>query len=351
MRIGLLGLAGAGKKTLFKLLTGATELPQTQKELSGIFRIRDPRIDKLSKMYNPKKTTYANLEMVLLPDIEKSQGKAPWLNDVRNLDGICSVVRAFKDESVYHPEGSVNPARDLETFSSELLFADLVFLESRKNKLTSEINKRMDTEKKKELEIVEKFLKGLEGGSTVSKMEITPGERKIISAYQMLTNKGVVVALNYSADDDKAELEKSIASAGQGNFPLGFMDIKLEEEISKMQDPAEREEFLKELGIEESGVDKLSRLIYSELGLISYFTVGEDEVRAWTVKKNSTAPQAARAIHTSLEKGFIRAEHMTYDDLIQYGSEAEVQKAGKSSLKGKDYIVQDGDILSIRATS
>ncbi|MCX5783970.1 MAG: DUF933 domain-containing protein [Elusimicrobia bacterium] len=346
MKIAMMGFAGAGKKTLFKLASGAA-ISSPKRPLPGVFNVGDERVEKLSAMYNPKKTTFAKVDLLLMPDIEKTSGKAPWLSDVRLADGICLVVRAFEDPSVAHPQGAVNPARDIENFISELLFADACFLDQRKQKLSDEVKKRSTSEKERELALVERLIKIIEQNKPLSAVELSPEEKKILSAYSFLSAKPSIAAVNISMGQnlDKAALEKICA----GKMPLVFLDAKLESEIAVIENVQERKEFLAGMGIERPAVEKLAQTLYFALGLISFFTVGEEEVRAWSIRKGSTAPTAARAIHSDLEKGFIRAELMKYGDLVSLGSEPAVKAAGKFSLKGKDYIVEDGDVLTIRS--
>ncbi|MBI4669760.1 MAG: redox-regulated ATPase YchF [Elusimicrobia bacterium] len=349
MRVGILGLSGAGKKTLFRLLTGGSAAAVTPAGLPGICKVQDPRVDILSRIYNPKKTTYAQTDLLLLPDAEKTEGKAPWLEEVRKLDGLICVVRSFNDETVFHPQGSVDPKRDIAELLSELLLSDMVFLEKRLERLADEMKAKRTADKEKELEMVKKLLGELEAGNAVNTAAFSETERRILSPYPFLSNRTAIVAVNIAqgaAIDDLGSWVKK--NYGQRTV-LTALDAKLESEIADISDEAERREFLQGLGIAEPATARLTRVIYDALGLMSYFTVGTDEVRAWTVRKNSSAPEAARAIHSALERGFIRVEVMAYKDLIELGSEEAVKSAGKWSLKGKDYVVQDGDVLSFRS--
>ncbi|HAH05750.1 MAG TPA: redox-regulated ATPase YchF [Elusimicrobia bacterium] len=351
MKIAMLGLQGAGKKTLFKLTTGTSVTSVPPKGVPGMFEVKDPRVDALSALYHPERTIYARIDVVLLPDVEKTQGKAAWLEDVRNVDGICCVARAFEDPSVFHPAGSVDPKRDLDLFFSELLFADILLMERRKDALASEMRAKSTPEKVRELQAVEKVSAELEAGKPYRTIPLTPPEKAVLSNTQFLTAKAVAGVVNLTQDRDTAALKAAVEAEFGSRMTLSFFDAKLEAEIAAISDAAERKEFLSGLGIEEPAVAKLTRAVYDALGLMSFYTAGEDEARAWTIRKGSTAPQAARAIHTDLERGFIRAEVMKYDDLIALGSEAKVKEAGKAALKGKDYIVEDGDILNIRAST
>jgi hypothetical protein len=351
MKIALLGLAGAGKKTLFKLMTGSAPAVVGAKGVPGVFAVRDPRVDALSALYKPEKTAYARMDILLLPDLEKTEGKAAWLDEVRNLDGMVCVSRAFTDPTVFHPAGSVDPRRDLDDFFSELLFADLFLMERRKDKLASEMRARKTPEKERELQAVEHAAAQLEAGTPIRKATFSQAEREILVNMQFLTDKAVAGVVNTSHDVEIAGLRERLTKEFGSRMSLSCFDAKLESEIAAMADEAERKEFLSGMGIAEPAVAVLTRGIYDALGLMSYYTVGTDEVRAWTVRKGSTAPQAARAIHSDIERGFIRAEVMKYADLIALGSDAKVQEAGKSLLKGKDYVVEDGDILNFRSAS
>ena len=351
MKIALLGLQGAGKKTLFRLMTGVEAAAIPPKGVPGILSVRDPRVEVLSAMYNPEKTAYARVEVLLLPDMEKSQGRATWLDDVRNLDGICCVVRAFRDPSVFHPLGSVDARRDLDTFLVELILADLYLMEQRKEKLASELRSKRSPEKERELKAVEHMAMELEAGKPVRAAALPDAEKKVLANCQFLTDKAIAGVVNVTHGAEPPDFRSAMTGEFGSRMSLSFFDAKLESEIAAVADPDERKEFLAGLGIAEPAVAQITRGIYDALGLMSYYTVGTDEVRAWTIRKGSTAPQAARAIHSDLERGFIRVEVIQYQDLIALGSEAKVQEAGRVQLKSKDYVVQDGDILSFRAAS
>ncbi|MFH2203327.1 MAG: DUF933 domain-containing protein [Elusimicrobiota bacterium] len=351
MQIGMLGLLGAGKKTLFKLLTGVTVQTVPPKGLPSNFHVRDPRVDRLHEMYNPKKTNYARMDVLLLPDVEKTQGKAAWLGDVRDLDGLICVVRAFDDPSVFHPSGTVDAARDLDTFMSELQFADMLFLDKRVSNLKNELRTRRSVEKENELKLIERLAGEMEAGNAIRSAELSESEARLLSSYQFLTDKPVIAVINAAQGTDAAQLRGEIEQAYPGRVACAVFDVKLEGEIAEIEDAAEKKEFLEGLGIAEPAVAVLTRVIYDSMGLMSYFTVGEDEVRAWTVPQGSNGPRAARAIHSDLERGFIRVEVMKYEDLIGLGGEAQVKEAGKFMLKGKEYIVEEGDILSFRAAT
>lgn len=351
MRIGMVGLQGAGKKTLFNLMTGISAPAIPPKGVPGRFDVRDPRVDTLSGMYKPEKTNYARMDITLLPDVEKTEGKAAWLDDVRELDGIVCVVRAFEDPGVFHPAGTVDAARDLDVFMSELMFADMLLLETRERKLAEELKRTRAPEKVKELELVKRLAKEMEGGAVMRTIPLEDGERRLIVHYKFLTDKPVIAVVNLTQGADSSSVRDAVDKAYGARVACAFFDAKLESELAEMSDPMERGEFLEGLGIAEPAVAQLTRVIYDRMGLMSYFTVGTDEVRAWAIRRGSTAPQAARAIHSDLERGFIRVEVMKYSDLIEHGDETKVRDAGLLLLKGKDYIVEEGDLLSFRAAT
>jgi ribosome-binding ATPase YchF (GTP1/OBG family) len=244
----------------------------------------------------------------------------------------------------------VAPLRDLDAFFSELLFADLLHIDRRKERLSDELRRSRAPEKERELRLVERLDAELGAGRPFSSVALSDAERGLLSGSQFLTGLPVAGVVNLTQGADAEGLRREIGTKFESRMRLAFFDAKLEGEIAAIESPAERQEFLSGLGIDESGLAKLTRTLYDAAGLMSFYTVGEDEVRAWTIRKGATALQAARAIHTDLAKGFIRAELMRCDDLLELGSEARVQEAGRVSLKGKDYVVEDGDVLSIRSS-
>lgn len=354
MKIGMIGLPQTGKKTLFELLTGHAP---TEKELisdspiKGVAEIRDPRFDKLVSLYKPKKNVRARLDIELLSKIEKDTiAKGDIFTDINDLDAICHIVRAFKDDSVYHASGSVDPRRDIDMVNSELILYDLIFVEKRLERVENKIKQIGDEVSKKEREVLLKLKEHLDLTLPLRLLELASDEKKMISSFPLVTRKEMMIALNVSELDLKDDsLVESLKSA---YAPIGLdvmqVSAKVEGEIAKLESEEDRQVFLKELGISEPAINVMTRLCIRTLDLISFFTVGEDEVRQWTVRKGSSAPEAAGAIHSDLQKGFIRAEVIKYPDLTALGSEDKVKVAGKFYLKGKDYIVDDGDILCIR---
>lgn len=353
MIVGIIGLPQAGKKTVFELLTGvkvALEKAHGKEEI-GIAPIRDERFDKLVSMYNPKKKVPATIEFIVLPKIEKeSIKKGDAFKPILKVDAILHVVRAFKDEAIFHIDGSVDPKRDIETVANELILNDLIFVEKRLERLEKDLKGKKDPLKEKEKELLIKIKAQLENNFPLRAIEFSDEEKKILSAMEFLTRKKIVIALNVGEEELKNKsLIEDISKAFKDNgLAIMMLSAKVEKELESFESIDEKEAFMKELGIEESALSKLTKLCFEALGLISFFTVGEDEVRQWMVRKNSTAPEAAGVIHSDLERGFIRAEVMKCQDLIKLGGEDKVKTAGKLLIKGKDYIVEDGDILNIR---
>ncbi|MDD5593879.1 MAG: DUF933 domain-containing protein [Candidatus Margulisbacteria bacterium] len=339
MRIVILGLPQAGQQELFSVISGVPLDTIRQKPMEaqvGSCNVRDPRITKLSQMYKPKKTTYTRIEYLLLPDFTtQGPSKSLILTELRNADELCWVAQAGSAEA------------DINTFLAELIINDLMLVEKRLENINRELKSRQSDERLKEKALMELCQKQLNLEQPVSALEMSDEQKKQLrTTYQFLTIKPIVLVVNVPEDKIK---DASIALAIREKYhhPCVQLSAGLEAEIGQLAE-SERGEFMKELGIDEPAVDKLSRLVYEGLGLISFFTVGEDEVRAWPVRRSASAAEAGGVIHTDIAKGFVRAEHFTYDDLIALGSEDKIKEAGKFSLKGRDYIVQDGDILSFR---
>lgn len=354
MKIGIIGLPQVGKKTLFELLTNHRPTENqiiSNKPIKSVAEIKDPRFDNLSEAYRPKKEARARIDIELLPKIEKDAVKdVDIFADIKELDAICHVVRAFKDDSIYHIEGSLNPKRDIDTVNAELILHDLVFIEKRMERINKEIIKKNEESAVKEKELFDKLKAHLDKELPLRLLGLSDGEKKIIANYPFVTRKNLIIALNVSEKDLKntslvEQLKRDFQSAG---IDIMQVSAKVESEIAKLESDQERQEFLKDLGIEEPAINKLTRLCIKALNLISFFTVGPDEVRQWTIRAGSTAPEAAGAIHSDFQRGFIRAEVIKYDDFVILGGEAKVKQAGKAYLKGKDYIVEDGDMLDIR---
>ena len=353
MQVGLIGLPQAGKKTLFRLLThvDATAFaPSKGGAVPGICPVRDPRIEKLTALYHPQKVTPAAIQYLLMPDLTKeSESNQGLFKALASVDVLAAVVRAFTDETVFHLDGSVNPPRDLDTLQAELLLNDLLFLEKRLERLAKEQARRGPIGVQEQA-LLQKLQAHLNDNQPLRTLTLDAQEQKLLSGAPLLTRKPLLVIANVDEGqltDTRLVQELQARTAGQGVHVV-HVSAKIEEELAQLDDPSEREAFLNDLGIAESAIDRLTRVSYEALGLISYFTVGTDEVRAWTVRHGACAPEAGGVIHSDIERGFIRAEHMGYEDLIALGSEQAVASAGKASLKGKEYVVQDGDILNFR---
>lgn len=353
MKIGIIGLPQVGKKTLFQVLTGH-ELNETAgpaKPIPGTADLVDQRFDRLVAMYEPKKQTRARLDLVLLPKMEQEAiVRGDIFRDISDVDALCHVVRAFEDESVYHAAGSVDPLRDVETVGDELLLHDQVFLEKRIERLETAVKKVKDERQQKELDLLKRLQTQLEGGAPLRLLTLSDEEDLLIRSYPLITRKEMILVFNVAEDSlgDTSLLDRVADLCRDTGMEAMIVSAKVEAEIALLDSAEERQAFLQDLGIEEPALQVLARLCLKALGRISFFTVGKDEVHQWLVRVNSPAPVAAGVIHTDLQKGFIRAEVIKYDELIAYGSEAELKKAGKLSVQGKDYIVVDGDILNIR---
>ena len=353
MKIGIIGLPQTGKKTLFKILTGSEPREQggTPKPIPGTAEIIDPRFDQLVSMYSPRKQTPARIDLVLLPKIEKETiAKGDIFRDISDVDAVCHVVRAFEDDAVYHAAGSVDPVRDVEMVNSELLIHDQIFVEKRLERLEASLKKLKDDKQIKEQALMQKMLMHLENEKPLRLLSLDDDEELLIRSYPFITRKEMILVFNLSEEqlNDESLLTGVSEICENDKIEAMAVSAQVESEITMLDTETERQEFLDDLGIEEPALGALTRLCLKALGRISFFTVGEDEVHHWLVRVGSLAPVAAGAIHSDLQKGFIRAEVMKYDDLVTYGSEVELKKAGKMHVEGKEYTVEDGDILNIR---
>jgi GTP-binding protein YchF len=362
MKIALVGLPQVGKKTLFSLLTGVAYdqlISRSNDYAVGMARVTDPRIDRLSALYKPKKTKYAEIEVTLAPAPPKeAKPREQWLAKLKDMDAFCHVVRAFEDEAVFHAAGSVDPIRDIDVMNVELAITDLTLVDLRLERIAQEQKKKPDNDRADEKALLETLKPYLESGKSLRDHSMQEADLKKIRSLQFLTLKGMVTALNCGESNfPNPDLLDAATSrfAGPGH-ELCTLCAKLEAEVAQIGDPKERDEFLQALGVDEPAVNVLTRLLYKALGYICFFTVGEDEVRAWTIRRGGTAVDAANAIHSDLARGFIRAEVMKCDELLAAGAErgsghaAEVllKETARLHLKGKDYIVEDGDIIHVR---
>ncbi|BCZ48355.1 ribosome-binding ATPase YchF [Clostridium gelidum] len=362
MKLGMVGLPNVGKSTLFNAITKAgaesANYPFCTIEPNvGVVSVPDKRLDVLEKMYSTKKKVYTAIEFYDIAGLVKGASKGEglgnkFLSHIREVEAIVHVVRCFDDGNVVHVEGSIDPIRDIETINLELIFSDLEILERRMEK-SLKLVRSGDKTAKFEYEIMERLKQQLEAGKPVRTLESTEEENDFIKSLFLITSKQVVYACNISEEDvmesnvDNEYVKKVKEYAGTENSEVMVVSAKIEEELSGLEDD-EKAEMLSEYGLDESGLDKLIQTSYKLLGLMSYLTAGVQEVRAWTIKIGTKAPEAAGKIHSDIEKGFIRAEVVGYDDLVECGSEAAAKEKGKFRLEGKEYIMKDGDVVNFR---
>ena len=357
---GIVGLPNVGKSTLFNAITKQNILAANYPFATidpnvGIVVVPDNRVTKLSEMYNPKKTIPTTFEFTDIAGLVKGASKGEglgnkFLSHIRETDAIVEVVRCFDDNNIVHVDGDVDPVRDVDVINIELILADLEIIDNRIGKIAKKVQSSRNKSDLKEYNLLLKVKESLENDIPIRNIDLDSDELKILSSFNLITLKPIIYVANVSEDelsDDNKYVVELKKYADKENSSVVVICAKIESELSDMEDD-EKLEFLNELGIEESGLSKLIRATYTLLGLSTYFTVGSDEVRAWTFKQGMKAPECAGIIHTDFEKGFIRAEVMSYDDLIKCGSEIKVKEAGKMRLEGKDYVMQDGDICHFR---
>jgi len=358
MKIGLIGLNRTGKTTLFNLLTGKGEgAPAAAGKATaniGAAAVPDNRIDFLSGLYRPKKTTYARIELTDIAGLsaagaESGSSAAKFLEDVRDCDALVHVLRGFASDSVVHDLESIDPARDLDIVESELLFADLELADKRIDRIKA--GKKITKENTNELDILKRCYDWLENGGAMREAPLSPQERAALSNYAFLTDKPRIAVVNLDEAQWKARTwpnqDALRVLCARLNVPLLALCAQMELEISRLPDE-DKQVFLEDLGIEQPGIIVLARAVYALLDLLSFLTVGEDEVKAWTIKNGTIAKHAAGKIHSDIERGFIRAEVVKFDDLKALGSMAKVKESGLFRLEGKEYIVKDGDVINFR---
>lgn len=362
MKLGVVGLPNVGKSTLFNAITGAGAQAAnypfcTIEPNAGIVAVPDQRLGILNEMYHPKKLTPATVEFVDIAGLVKGASKGEglgnkFLSHIRECEAIVHVVRCFEDENIIHVDGSVNPARDIETINLELIFADMETVAKREEKA----RKLVKTGEKKyaeEADLAAKVLKHLEAGKPARTCDLTAEEKEIVKGWFLLTTKPVIYAANIAEDmvgedENSIEFVKQVKAVAESeNSQVLVISAQIEEEIAQM-DNDEKAEFLAEMGIGESGLDRLIQKSYQLLGLISFLTAGEDECRAWTIQRGTKAPQAAGKIHTDFERGFIRAEIVSFDTLNSLGSMTACREKGLIRSEGKEYVMQDGDVTLFR---
>ncbi len=360
MKLGVIGLPGAGKTTIFNALTqGNAPTGQSMggrfEVLTAVVDVKDERVDALSAMFKPKKTTYARITYTDVGGLKKSEQKGsaisgPLLNHLAGLDGLAHVVRAFESNTYPHPDGAVDALRDLEALDIEFLLNDLFTVEKRMEKLQEGLARGAFKDNKAaaqaELALFEQIQEALSGERPLRDLSLSDDQLKSLRGFGLLTLKPQLIVFNIGDDQAKIEYE-----ARYGQTAVTNLRGKLEMELAQLSaegDIESLEMFMAEYGVAELSLDKIIRLSYDLMGLQSFFTVGEDEVRAWTLKRGATAVQAAGTIHTDLAKGFIRAETVQYDDLVAVGGLSQARSAGKLRQEGKTYLVQDGDVINVK---
>lgn len=359
MQIGIVGLPYSGKSTLFQTITkthlDTSALAKTEAH-HAVVKVPDARLDKLSEMFSPKSTVHAAIEFVDVVGLKKGESGSTqfttnFLANVKTNDTLVQVVRMFNNDAVPHPEGSIDPARDIASFETEFLLADLTIIETRVDRIKKQLQKGHDDLLKKELPVLEKCHAFLDSGKPLREAEFTKDEIHLLKTYQLLSEKPMLIALNFD-ETQKGSVDETLnavaAKSGGRHTKVASFFGKIEMEMSELAEE-EAKAFMAEFGVKESALNTLIREAYTLLGLQSFFTVGEDECRAWTIRKGMNAQEAAGAIHSDFVSKFIRAEVVHYDHFVLHaGSFAKAKEAGHWRLEGKEYVVKDGDILSVR---
>ncbi len=358
LRAGLIGFPASGKTALFQLLTSAREAPRPggKSEANvGVSRVPDERLDKLTELFNPRKHVPATVEFADIAGVGGAKTGAAALLDVapfRNADALLHVVRMFRDPAVPHPAGSIDPARDVRTMEDEVILADLGVVERRLERLEKDLKKASNPDLKKEQEILLRCRAALEEGKALRALDLFAEDAKRLRGFQFLSAKPLLIVLNLD-ESDLPHADDAVKLAGLESFLAGAATravpicAKIELEIAQLE-PEDAAAFMTDLGLHESGLDRVIRASYDLLGYISFFTVGEDENRAWSIPRNTPAVVAAGEIHTDISRGFIRAEVVRYEHLLARRTLAACREHGELRLEGKDYIVQDGDVINFR---
>ncbi len=357
MKIGIVGLPNVGKSTMFNSITKAgaecANYPFCTIEPNvGVVGVPDERLEELTKMYSPQKTTHAVIEFVDIAGLVKGASKGEglgnkFLSHIRETDSICEVVRCFEDSNVVHVDGSVDPIRDIETINLELIFADIETVNKRLDKARK--NLKADKKYQQEINLLEKIKENLENGISARAIDFSEEEQEMVKEMFLLTTKPILYIANVSEEqledsENDTYVKKVKEYAAKEKAEVIPLCVKIEEELSGLEEE-DKKEMLEALGLEESGLDKVIKKSYDLLGLMSFLTAGEPEVRAWTIKKGTKAPQAAGKIHSDIERGFIKADVVSYSDLMGAGSMVAAKEKGLVRSEGKEYVMQDGDIV------
>jgi GTP-binding protein YchF len=360
LKCGIIGVANVGKSTLFNCISSTRVETSSfaftsSKSNMGVVSVPDPRLHRLEEFQPTEKVVPATVEIVDIPGLAKgaSHGEGvgnKFLSDIRNTDALIHVLRCFEDEQLPHIDGSVNPVRDIETINLELQVKDLESVEKKIERL-HKVAKSGDKDARRGIEVLEQYRAHLENFQNARTLEMSKTDKKFIEDLFLLTSKPVMYVCNVedeAATGGNAHAERVREFLAGENAEVLVLAARLESEIAELEDEADRKEFLEDAGLEEPGVNKLVRSAYSMLNLISFFTVGPKEIRAWTIRRGALAPEAAGAIHSDLQRGFIRAEVMKYADFVSMGSEHACKEHGKLAVEGKNYVVEEADILHIR---